>query len=146
GIPGVIPSFLALAQGSDKVPGQAGNAYDLKDNTDRGDQVQQLPTAARVVGVDSTRHTQQAGDVHRVKGQVEADEEEGHMPEAERLVQHSPCGLREQVVDPAEDAEQHTADKHVVEMSDDEIGIGQVPIEGDGRQHNARQPGNQKLK
>src|SRR5215813_5766622 len=77
---------------------------------------------------------------------METDEEEGNMPEAERLVQHSPGSLREPVVDPTKDAKQHTADQHIVKMRYDEIGVGQMPIEGNCPQHDSRQPCNQELK
>src|SRR5215471_771207 len=127
-IPRVIPGLAALAQRNENVQCETRNAGDLKDHSDRRNQIQGIPAASGIVGVDAPWHAQQSRYVHRVKGQVEADEEEGDVPEAELLIQHSPGGLREPVVDPAEYTEQHAPDQHVVKMRHDEVTIGQLPI------------------
>ena len=36
------------------------------------------------------------------------------------------------VVDAAEDAEEHAADQHPVEVGDDEVGVGELPVERRG--------------
>src|SRR5262249_25074710 len=115
-IPGVISRLFALARRPENVPCQTGNAGDLKHGSNGSDQIQDLPAPPGVVCVDASRHAQQSRYVHCVEGQVESDEEQGDMPEAELLVQHSPGGLRIPVVDSAKYTEQHAADQHVVKM------------------------------
>src|SRR5262249_31368242 len=145
-IPGVISRLFALARRPENIPCQTSNTGDLKDDSNGSDQIQYLPAAPGVVGVDPSGHAQQSRYVHCVEGQVESDEEQRDMPEAELLVQHSPGGLRIPVVDPAKYTEQHAADQHVVKMRHDEVRIGQLPIKRHSGQHNACQAGNQKLK
>ena len=48
---------------------------------------------------------------------------------AEPLVEQPPGHLREPVVDRGEDGEQQAADQHVVEVRDDEVRVGELPVE-----------------
>ena len=50
-----------------------------------------------------------------------------HLPEP--LVQHPAGHLREPVVDAADHREHVDADQHVVDVGDDEIGVGQLPVD-----------------
>src|SRR5262249_58428675 len=75
-IPGVISRLLALARRPENVPCQTGNGGDLKYDSNGSDQIQYLPAAPGVVGVDPSRHAQQSRYVHCVEGQVESDEEQ----------------------------------------------------------------------
>ena len=57
-----------------------------------------------------------------------------------RLVEHLPEELRVPVVQAAEDREHEAAEQHVVEVRDDEIGVGLLPVGRDDRVHDAREP------
>ena len=63
-------------------------------------------------------------EVHREEGQVEPDDHEPEVPLAEPLVEHPAEDLREPVVDAAEEPEDEAAEQHVVEVRDDEVGVG----------------------
>ena len=68
-------------------------------------------------------------DVHREEADVEADEHDPERPLAEPLA-HEPAGeLREPVVDAADDREDVDADQHVVQVGDDEVGVGELPVD-----------------
>ena len=95
------------------------------------------PAEPARVGVDPPRHAEQAGDVHREEADVEADEHGPEAPLAESLVQHPAGEFREPVVDAADDGEHVDADQHVVEMGDDEVGVGQLPVDRHRRGHEA---------
>ena len=83
-----------------------------------------------LVGVDAARHAEQAGNVHEVEGEMEADQEEPEVPLAQRLAQHAAGHLGIPVVEGGEDREEDGADQHVVEVRDDEIGVAELPVEG----------------
>src|SRR5580698_795021 len=73
--------------------------------TDRDDEVQSVPTTARLVGVDPTGHAQNAGNVHDVERQVKTDEEKPEMPFAEPLAQHPASHFWIPVIKRAEERE-----------------------------------------
>ena len=56
----------------------------------RGDQIERVPAHMIGVGIDTTRHAEQAGQVHRQKRQVEADEHGPEIPAAELFIQQAP--------------------------------------------------------
>ena len=92
------------------------------------------------IGVDAPRHAEQAGDVHREEGDVEADEHQPECPASEPLRQHPPGDERRPVIERGEDRENHAADQHVMEVRDDEIGVVNLPVVWHGRHHHAGQP------
>src|SRR5262245_51111889 len=67
------------------------------------------------------------------------------MPYPEPPFEHPSDRLRIPVIDPREDPEEEPADERVMEMSYDEIGIVQLPVERGHTQHHSRQAGDQKL-
>ena len=67
------------------------------------------------------------------------------MPLAQSLTEHSAGGLGEPVVDRSEYHEDDRADQYVVEMRDDEVGIGELPVERRDGEHDAGQARDQKL-
>ena len=104
------------------------------------------PAAVGLVGVDAARHAQQAGDVHEVEGEMEADEEEPEVPLAELLRHHAAGHLRVPVVEGRKEHEEDGADQNVVEVSDDKVGVAQLPVERGDREHDAGEAGDEELK
>ena len=78
--------------------------------------------------------------MHRQERQVEADEHEPEHPAAENVAARpsSARHLGEPVIDAADHREDVDADQHVVEVGDDEIGVGQLPVEREAGGHQAR--------
>ncbi len=75
--------------------------------------------------------------MHREEGDVETNE---HQPEgalAPDLVHHAARHLRKPHEQRAQHGEQVDADQHVMNMRDDEIGVGQLQVGGDGGGHHA---------
>ena len=66
-----------------------------------------------------------------------------HLPET--LIEHAAGHLGVPVVDGGEDHEEDRADQHVVEMSDDEVGVVQLPVPRRDREHDAGEPGDEPL-
>ena len=68
---------------------------------------------------------------------VEADEQQPEVPLPERLVQHLAGPLRPPEVEAREHREHHRAEDDVVEVRDDEVGVGHVEVERRRRQDDA---------
>ena len=75
----------------------------------------------------------QAEDVHREEREVEPDEHQPEVQLAEPLVEHAPEDLRPPVVEAAEEREHQAAEQHVVEVRDDEVGVGLLRVGRDDR-------------
>ena len=76
--------------------------------------------------------------MHRQEGEVEADEHRPEIPAAEPLVHHPAGDLGEPEIGRADHREDVDADQHVMEVGDDEIGVGQLPVDRHARGHEAR--------
>src|SRR4029077_11110443 len=114
--------------------------------TDRRKQIPYFPSAARLVGVDSPRHAEQPGNVHHIKCQVKADQEQPEMYFAETFVQHSPGDFWIPVIKCGEERKQNSAHDHVVKMRNNKVRAAKLPVERSNAQHYAGETGNQKLK
>src|SRR5579862_2922179 len=83
--------------------------------------------------------------MHRVKRDVEPDDEQPEMPLAKRLVHQSSGRFWIPVVERGEDAEYNRANQHVVEVSDNEVRIMKLPIPRRYRKHDAGKSGDEEL-
>ena len=81
------------------------------------------------VRVDPPVHPQQAEQVLRLEGDVEADEEEPERQLAQPLVEHPAEDLRPPVEERGEERERRAAHQHVVEVRDDEVRVVRLPVE-----------------
>jgi hypothetical protein len=54
----------------------------LNECADGGDLIPDLPTPSGLISIDSAGHPENAGDMLRIKGQMESDGEEPKMPES----------------------------------------------------------------
>src|SRR5262249_48758532 len=95
--------------------------YPLNERSDRHQEVEGFPATARLVSVNAPGHTEHAWNVHQIKGQVIADEEQPEMQFADAFVQHSASHLRIPVIECAEDREQDRAHDYVMKVSNDKI-------------------------
>ena len=68
----------------------------------------------------------------RHEGHVEADEDEPEVELPETLVEDPSEDLRPPVVDAAEDGEDRAAEEHVVDVRDDVVRVGQLPVDREG--------------
>src|SRR6267143_194698 len=130
----------------EKVGNENQNACRLKEHADRHDEIKGVPTAPRLVGVDSARHSEKAGNVHEIERQMESDEEEPEMEFTERLVVHLSGHLRKPIIEGAKSREKNAAYDDVMKVGDDEVGIPKLPIEGCRAQHDPGETGDQELK
>ncbi len=81
----------------------------------------------------------------RDESHVEADGEEPEVELAPAFVGHAACDLREPVIDPGENPVDQTADQGEVEVRDDEVRVGQLPVEWGHAEHDARESCYQEL-
>src|SRR5437588_1087909 len=139
GVPRIASGGFTAEIRPDQVSQEDQNPDSLEENSDGHDEVPRLPTTARLIGVDSSRHAQQSRDMHEVEGKVEADYEKPEMQLTERLAVHLPRHLRKPVVKCPEKSEEDAADNYIVKMRDHEIRISQLPGEGGDAQHDASQ-------
>ncbi len=102
----------------------------MKERSERTDEVKSFPATPGVVRVNAPGHTEQARQVHRVEGHVEADGEKPEMPESQLAVEQPTGGLRIPVVKACEDSEEESADQHIVKVRDYEVRIRELPVEG----------------
>src|SRR3984957_5950707 len=144
-VPGIVTGSGSLEIGNDEVCNKHENRDCLNKRADRNDEVQGVPTAPGLVGVDSTGHAQYAGDMHDVERQVEANQEQPEMPFAQTLAQHSASYFGIPVVERGEDCEQDSAYNHVMKVRHYKIGQAKLPIERRGGLQDACQTRNEEL-
>jgi len=60
------------------------------------------------------------------------------VPETERFVEFSSCGLRVPIIDTREQCEHSTADEHVVEVSHNEVGVVEVRVKPSNWEEHSR--------
>src|SRR5690349_47716 len=68
------------------------------------------------------------------------------LQESETRIEQTAQSFRVPIVKTGEDAKKECSDERVVKVSDNEIGICQLPVKGHHGQHHAGQARNQKLK
>ena len=91
------------------------------------------------VGVHPARHPVQPEQVLREERHVEADEHQPERQLAQPLVQQTAEHLRPPVVEAGEDPEDRAAEEDVVQVCDDEVGVGHLPVDGKGGEHDPRE-------
>ena len=91
------------------------------------------------IGEDPARHAEQTHQVHDEEGAVEADDHQPEMRPPPLFRQEAAGHLRVPVVDAGDDPEEHPSQQHVVEMSDDKVAVGELPVDGDGREGDSAQ-------
>src|SRR5271154_425534 len=102
-IPGIAPGQRTAEIRPQQVRNKKQHARGLKGYADSDNEIPDVPAAPRLVGIDSTRHPEHAGNVHEIEGQMESDEEQPEMQLAEALVVHSAGHLREPIVKSGEE-------------------------------------------
>ena len=136
--PRVLASLFAVLSGIDEVPNQKELAQSEDEGKD-GDRHVVLGKATLYgVGVGSTRHTLDTKSVHWPEGSVVGSESNQEVPETKCLVELTSSCFRVPVVDTGEQCEHRTADEHVVEVSDDEVGIVEVCVKTSNWEEHSR--------
>src|SRR3974390_327038 len=79
-VPRIVACLRSFEIRIDHVADKDENGDRLDRGTDAGPQVPDFPASTRFVCVDTARHAEQAGDMHEIEGEVEANNEEPEMP------------------------------------------------------------------
>src|ERR1700688_4274746 len=87
-IPGIASGGFATVVRPEQVSQEDQDSGSLEEISDGYNEVPCVPTAARLIGIDSSRHAEQSGDMNEVEGKVEADYEKPEMDFAERFAIH----------------------------------------------------------
>src|SRR5208337_4537687 len=145
-VPGVIPCLRPLEIGESEVRNKYQYGDALNQCADGDQQVQRIPAAAGLEGINTSRHAEYAGNVHEIKGEVKPDDEQPEMNFSERFVQHPSRNFWVPIIKCCEQGEENSAYDHVVKMRDHKVGIAELPVERCDSQHDAGKAGNQKLK
>src|SRR5581483_3335276 len=95
------------------------------------------------IGVNAPRHASQPEKMQRKEGDVEADEEEPEVPLSQCCVGHPSSDFREPEIDSCEHGKKSAADQYIMKVRNDKVGVVDLQIDGDGRQHDSRQSPNQ---
>ena len=140
GIPGIVRRMRAPAGRTDHIDEKYQEAGHQDDGAQADEHVEAVPGHVGLIGIDAARHALQAQNVHREEGEIEADDDQPERPFTEALAHHPAGHLRKPVIDGAQQRKDRAADQHVVEVSDDEIGIVHLGVEGHRGDHHARQP------
>src|ERR1700738_3596187 len=85
GIPGIASRRFAAEVRPKQVGNENHNGGGLEEHANGHDEIQGVPAAPGLVGIDSARHSEKAGNVHEIEGEVESDEEEPEVEFTERL-------------------------------------------------------------
>src|SRR5260370_26211336 len=83
--------------------------------------------------------------MHEVKSQMEANEKQPEMQLSEQLVVHATGCLGIPVIASSEEAEQNSTHNHVMKVSNYEIRIRQLPIEGGRAEHDPGESSEEEL-
>jgi len=67
------------------------------------------------------------------------------MPLTERFVHQPAADFREVKIETGEDAHQHAAKQHIMEVGDDDVAVGLLEIDRSARVHNATKAADRKL-
>ena len=137
---GLSPAALGRAAGCGTMFQQQHQHADAPSGTRRSvsSEVQRAPAGQVRVGVDPARHAHQPEDVHREERQVEADHHQPEVPSARaarRAGGRSSWGTSSR--SPARMREQRAAEQHVVEVGDDVVGVGGLPVDRHRREVDA---------
>ena len=90
-----------------------------------------------MVGVRAARLAGQAEVVHRTEGDVEPEDDQARGDVRDWGVRHAAEDLREPEVEASHEAEEHAAEKHVVEVRDDEVAVLLLGVGGGRGVHDA---------
>src|SRR5271165_2034922 len=121
GVPGIVAGLGSLEIRNDEVGDEDQYGDGLDESANSGKQIPNIPAAAGFVGVDAARHTEQAGDVHEIKGEMKADNEQPKMQFAEGLVQHPSRNFWVPIIKCREQGEEDSADDDVMKVSHDKV-------------------------
>src|ERR1700735_1728330 len=78
GIPWIVACDFATPVRNDEVICEDQNRYSLDQSSDRDDEIEEVPSTIRLIGVDGPRHSQETEKVHGVERDVKAN---GKKPE-----------------------------------------------------------------
>ena len=120
-VPRIIARPFPLEVRNNEICDENKHSDCLNESANTDDQVERVPPAAWLVGVDTARHPQQSRNVHQIKCHVKPDQKKPEMEFAKCLVQHPPRHLRVPVVDCGEDGKHNPTYQRVMEMRNDEI-------------------------
>src|ERR1700758_478441 len=79
GIPWIASSGFAQEIGPEQVSQEDQNSCSLEENAYGHNEVPRVPTSPRFIGVNPSRHSQQAWNMHEVEGEMETDDEKQEM-------------------------------------------------------------------
>ena len=144
-VPGIGAGDGAFEVRPDEVVDEDERADGLEEGAAGDDHVPDHPSAVGFVGIDTARHAEDSRNMHKVKREMEADEEDPEVPFAEFLIEHAAGYLRVPVVEGGENHEEDGADQDVVEVRDQEVGAAELPVEGGNREHDAGEAGDEEL-
>ena len=91
---------------------------------------------------DAARHAAETEHMLHEERSVEPDYSQPEVPLAKTLVQHAAGDLGIPVIGAGEEAEERAAEKYVVNVRNDDVGVGELPVHGhhgkDGRRIDRR--------
>src|SRR5580658_4164265 len=138
-VPWIVACDFTAPVRNEEVVCKDQDRYSLNHSSDGDDQIEKVPTAVRLIGVDRPWHPQKTEKVHGIERDMEANRKEPEMPFAERLVHQSPGGFGVPVIDACEDTEDNGTDQHIMKMCDHEIRVMELPVPRGHREHDSSQ-------
>ncbi|CAB4552035.1 unannotated protein [freshwater metagenome] len=120
--------ILRLRLAVEDVEDEQGDTAGKSKRTNSGDLVPEFEPVARVVGVDTTAHALKSEHVHRGKGEVEAKKHQPEVGFTDALIEHVAKRFRPVEVEPGHESEERPTEEYVVEVSNDEVGVGLLGV------------------
>ncbi len=115
------------------------------EGADRRRHVERAPARKVGVGEHAAGHPHDAEEVLDEEGQVEAEDREPEVGSAPALVEEAAAHLRKPVVGAGEDRERRAAEEHVVEVRDEVVRVGHLPVDRRGREGDPAQTADDEL-
>ncbi len=119
----------------DQVPRQHQGRDADQVRADTREQVHAVETKIRRKGEDAPRHPIKSEEVHGEESQVHPHHRPPEMDLPKALVQHPAADLGEPVVHPGPKPQHRAAKEHVMQVGDDEVGVGLLQVRRGGRVH-----------
>src|SRR4051794_40848572 len=108
-VPRVISRRLAAEVRPNQIDGEEQHPGGLKDNAYGYDEIPNVPTAARLIGVDAARHAEKPGYVHEIEREMKTDEKQPEVQFGKCFAIHLAGYFRPPIVESGEGGEENCA-------------------------------------
>src|SRR5258707_14064849 len=98
-IPGIASSVFPPEVRPKEIADEGKDACSLEEDAEGDNQIPDVPSTSRLVGVDAARHPEHAGNMHEIERQMKTDEEKQEVKFGERFAVHPSWRIGKPIVE-----------------------------------------------